>query len=196
MHQPWASLLVAGIKRWAFILISRFFEGKKSPYKTRRVGNSLSQPINVPAWTQLTFCKQNSHGLVPIPTVALVNFIHILLLSVFQNAPGTVATWIVCLSARSEGRTWYTTHRGRLWIAATVKQPDPKEIRENEEFYRRLYGGRCRIVYTSLLRIAPLPQFLPSWNGESGMGNWKWELHSDGVIEERILRLYSSDIAT
>lgn len=51
-------------------------------------------------------------------------------------------------------------------------------------------------MYTLLPGIAPLPQFLPSWNGESGMGNWKWELHSDRVIEGWILRLYSSDIAT
>ena len=50
----------------------------------------------------------------------------------------------------------------------------------------------CTLPFLELLH----PPFLPSWNGESGMGNWKWELHSDGVIEECILRLYGSDIAT
>ena len=47
----------------------------------------------------------------------------------------------------------------------------------------------CTLPFLELLH----PPFLPSWNGESGMGNWKWELHSDGVIEGW---LYSSDIAT
>ncbi|KAK3098710.1 hypothetical protein FSP39_022297 [Pinctada imbricata] len=34
-----------------------------------------------------------------------------------------------------EGRTWYTAHRGRLWIAATAKPPTPQEIHEQEQFY-------------------------------------------------------------
>uniref|UniRef100_A0A8C7ZVX1 Activating signal cointegrator 1 n=1 Tax=Oryzias sinensis TaxID=183150 RepID=A0A8C7ZVX1_9TELE len=37
-----------------------------------------------------------------------------------------------------EGRTWYTSHRGRLWIAAAAKKPTPQEIAEVEEMYRRL----------------------------------------------------------
>ncbi|NXP47382.1 TRIP4 protein, partial [Heliornis fulica] len=39
---------------------------------------------------------------------------------------------------RVEGRTWYTSHRGRLWIAATVKRPSPQEISELETTYRML----------------------------------------------------------
>ncbi|NXO04787.1 TRIP4 protein, partial [Rhinopomastus cyanomelas] len=39
---------------------------------------------------------------------------------------------------RVEGRTWYTSHRGRLWIAATAKQPSPQEIAELEATYRML----------------------------------------------------------
>lgn len=144
--------------------------------------------------------EQNSLSVNKIPTVALVNFIHILLLSVSNNTPGTVATWIVCLSARSEGRTWYTTHRGRLWIAATVKQPDPKEIRENEEFYRRLHGGRSHIVCTPpFLELLHSP-FLPSWNGESGpngklemgivlwWGYWRVVIYSSDVWSHTVLR--------
>merc|ERR1719481_1957679 len=34
-----------------------------------------------------------------------------------------------------EGRTWYTSHRGRLWIASTAKQPSEQEIAETEQFY-------------------------------------------------------------
>ncbi|KFP92097.1 Activating signal cointegrator 1, partial [Apaloderma vittatum] len=39
---------------------------------------------------------------------------------------------------RVEGRTWYTPHRGRLWIAATAKRPSPQEISELETTYKML----------------------------------------------------------
>uniref|UniRef100_A0A8D0B447 Activating signal cointegrator 1 n=1 Tax=Salvator merianae TaxID=96440 RepID=A0A8D0B447_SALMN len=42
---------------------------------------------------------------------------------------------------RVEGRTWYTSHRGRLWIAATAKRPTPQEIRELEATYKILLGN-------------------------------------------------------
>jgi len=38
-----------------------------------------------------------------------------------------------------EGRSWYTPHRGRLWIASTVKEADKDMIRYTEEQYRCLY---------------------------------------------------------
>ncbi|XP_053614310.1 activating signal cointegrator 1 isoform X2 [Plodia interpunctella] len=37
-----------------------------------------------------------------------------------------------------EGRTWYTSHRGRLWIASTAKPPDHDVIRAIENQYRVL----------------------------------------------------------
>lgn len=37
---------------------------------------------------------------------------------------------------RHEGRTWYTAHRGRLWIHAAAKSPSDDEIAELELFYR------------------------------------------------------------
>lgn len=40
---------------------------------------------------------------------------------------------------RVEGRTWYTSHRGRLWIAAAAKKPTPQEIAEVEAMYRSIY---------------------------------------------------------
>ncbi|XP_067327416.1 activating signal cointegrator 1 [Anolis sagrei] len=39
---------------------------------------------------------------------------------------------------RVEGRTWYTSHRGRLWIAATAKRPSQQEISELETTYKIL----------------------------------------------------------
>ncbi|XP_071794721.1 activating signal cointegrator 1-like [Asterias amurensis] len=35
-----------------------------------------------------------------------------------------------------EGRTWYSSHRGRLWISAASHQPTPEEISEVEKFHR------------------------------------------------------------
>lgn len=39
-----------------------------------------------------------------------------------------------------EGRSWYTGHRGRLWIASTSKPGSPDEIKELEQFYRTHYS--------------------------------------------------------
>ncbi|XP_006770900.1 PREDICTED: activating signal cointegrator 1 [Myotis davidii] len=41
---------------------------------------------------------------------------------------------------RVEGRSWYTPHRGRLWIAATAKRPSPQEVSELQTTYRFLRG--------------------------------------------------------
>ncbi|CAF0837268.1 unnamed protein product [Rotaria sordida] len=35
-----------------------------------------------------------------------------------------------------EGRSWYTSHRGRLWIHAAAKEPDQETILHMEEFYK------------------------------------------------------------
>ncbi|XP_016339469.1 activating signal cointegrator 1 [Sinocyclocheilus anshuiensis] len=40
---------------------------------------------------------------------------------------------------RVEGRTWYTSHRGRLWIAAAANRPTPQEIAEVEAMYHHIY---------------------------------------------------------
>lgn len=37
-----------------------------------------------------------------------------------------------------EGRTWYTAHRGRLWIAAALRVPTPHEIQNAEHMYEIL----------------------------------------------------------
>lgn len=42
-----------------------------------------------------------------------------------------------------EGRGWYTNHRGRLWIAATVRVPPDDEVKAVEQQYRDLYKGVC-----------------------------------------------------
>ncbi|ESO92590.1 hypothetical protein LOTGIDRAFT_162501 [Lottia gigantea] len=41
-----------------------------------------------------------------------------------------------------EGRTWYTAHRGVLWIAATSQTPDTKDISDVEKFYIYHYDDK------------------------------------------------------
>lgn len=53
------------------------------------------------------------------------------------------ASLLVAGIKRHEGRSWYSSHRGRLWIAATAKPADPNEIKAIENFYKRYYNGRA-----------------------------------------------------
>lgn len=43
------------------------------------------------------------------------------------------------ITFRHEGRTWYTAHRGRLWIHAAAQEPNSDVIAEMEIFYK----SRC-----------------------------------------------------
>lgn len=59
----------------------------------------------------------------------------------------------VCLF-RVEGRTWYTSHRGRLWIAAAAKKPTPQEIAEVEAMYRHIYNkGKVTVHSRSVNKV-------------------------------------------
>ncbi|ETN65739.1 activating signal cointegrator 1 [Anopheles darlingi] len=49
------------------------------------------------------------------------------------------ASLLVAGIKRHEGRTWYSSHRGRLWIASTAKPVSPEMVQELEDFYRRQY---------------------------------------------------------
>lgn len=61
-------------------------------------------------------------------------------LNIYANeSRGNVAVCVRLWVCRVEGRTWYTSHRGRLWIAAAAKTPTPQEIAEVEAMYRQVY---------------------------------------------------------
>merc|ERR1719270_737355 len=47
-----------------------------------------------------------------------------------------------------EGRTWYTQHRGRLWIHAGSKVPTPQDVQDLENFYR-VHTGDDNIQFPS-----------------------------------------------
>ncbi|CAH1108679.1 unnamed protein product [Psylliodes chrysocephalus] len=65
----------------------------------------------------------------------IVNTDHGLCLSMHQP----YASLLVAGVKKHEGRTWPTTHRGRLWIASAAKVPDDEEIEALETFYREYY---------------------------------------------------------
>ena len=48
------------------------------------------------------------------------------------------ASLLVAGIKRFEGRDWYTTHRGRLWIASTAKACPREEIDQLEQTYKIL----------------------------------------------------------
>lgn len=50
------------------------------------------------------------------------------------------ASMLVAGIKKHEGRSWYTSHRGRLWIAATSKPVDMDDIKRMEHFYRIHYN--------------------------------------------------------
>ncbi|KAA0202439.1 hypothetical protein HAZT_HAZT001402 [Hyalella azteca] len=46
------------------------------------------------------------------------------------------ASLLIAGIKKHEGRSWYSHHRGRLWIASTAKTPTMKDIESLESFYR------------------------------------------------------------
>lgn len=54
------------------------------------------------------------------------------------------ASFLVQGIKKHEGRTWYSAHRGRLWIASTVKAPTAQDIIALENEYRHYYKRDIR----------------------------------------------------
>ena len=63
------------------------------------------------------------------------------LLKKFWGVLSIVDLAYVCIVCSHEGRSWYSAHRGILWIASTAKPPQPSEIAAVEDFYRKYYSG-------------------------------------------------------
>lgn len=68
------------------------------------------------------------------------------------------ASLLVAGIKKHEGRPWYTSHRGRLWIASTAKPVDTDTIKQMEAFYKRYYNGKVAIRM-QMNAIALLSQF-------------------------------------
>ena len=58
------------------------------------------------------------------------------------------ASLLIAGIKKHEGRSWYTSHRGRLWIASTAKPVDPEEVKMMEKFYRAHYNGQYKKIPT------------------------------------------------
>ncbi len=56
------------------------------------------------------------------------------------------ASMLVLGIKKHEGRSWYSAHRGRLWIHAGSKKPDECDIKEMENFYRAFYSSMFEIL--------------------------------------------------
>lgn len=52
------------------------------------------------------------------------------------------ASLLVAGIKKHEGRPWYTSHRGRLWIASTAKPVDMDTVKIMEKFYKKHYNGK------------------------------------------------------
>ncbi|KAI9556441.1 hypothetical protein GHT06_016229 [Daphnia sinensis] len=89
------------------------------------------------------------------------------------------ASLLVAGIKKHEGRTWYSSHRGRLWIASTVKEPLPEEIKQLESFYKNHYGKNdlsfpqnypvgCLLGCVEVVDVLPQEEYRLQYpNGES-----------------------------
>lgn len=68
---------------------------------------------------------------------------------------------------KHEGRSWYSAHRGRLWIAATAKPVSLEEIKETESLYRDIpkltfpehYPVGCLLGCVNVEDVLPQEQY-------------------------------------
>lgn len=69
-----------------------------------------------------------------------------------------------------EGRTWYHSHRGRLWIASTSKVPTPQDITQLEQTYRIIlkdenltfpkhYPSGCLLGCVDVIDVLPQEEY-------------------------------------
>jgi len=66
------------------------------------------------------------------------------------------ASLLVAGIKRHEGRNWYTSHRGPLWIASTPRNVDANVIEEMENVYRHLRGDSVGLQFPTRYRTGAL----------------------------------------
>ncbi|KAM3926160.1 activating signal cointegrator 1 isoform 1-T1 [Leptodactylus fuscus] len=91
------------------------------------------------------------------------------------------ASLLVAGIKRVEGRSWYSAHRGRLWIAAAAKRPSPQEISDLEASYRVLlhkdihfpkdYPTGCLLGCVDIVDCLPQDQFKEQYSTLSQESN-------------------------
>ena len=87
----------------------------------------------------------------------------------------------VFLPFRLEGRSWYTAHRGRLWIASTAKNSDKETIQQVENNYRSFYPGKNNIFM--LLVITKFKENQKNLNVQVIKRAWQLiDLYTKGIV--------------
>lgn len=79
------------------------------------------------------------------------------------------ASFLVAGIKKHEGRNWYSSHRGRLWIHATSTSPTDAEIKHLKDFYQGLYENKfdfptnlptgCLVGYVDLKNVLPQEEY-------------------------------------
>eukprot|EP00913_Durusdinium_trenchii_P025317 g23767.t1 len=84
---------------------------------------------------------------------------------------------------RAEGRSWKSDHRGRLWIHATAKAPDPAEIQALEERYSFIYEAAGVPIPSLPSKSGGYPTSARDPNGDVGTERPKpsWRRKNDVV---------------
>ncbi|KAL3320696.1 Activating signal cointegrator 1 [Cichlidogyrus casuarinus] len=88
------------------------------------------------------------------------------------------ASLLVLGIKKHEGRSWYSAHRGPLWISAASKQPEQSEIEKVEQFYidrgfeksifPSSYPTSCILGSVNVIDVLPLTNYLEQFpEGES-----------------------------
>ncbi|XP_019857131.1 PREDICTED: activating signal cointegrator 1-like [Amphimedon queenslandica] len=88
-------------------------------------------------------------SVVPMPRLQDPNLMEMTDKGVCLSMHQPWASLLVCGIKRHEGRSWYTSHRGKLWIASTAKEPDPAVIKDLESFYKDYYEDSGEITFPS-----------------------------------------------
>jgi len=75
-----------------------------------------------------------------------------------------ISSWFrtetLCVLCSHEGRSWYSSHRGILWIASTAKPPQSSEVAAVEDFYRKFYSGLSRFDFIQFFLYSNLVLWL------------------------------------
>ena len=96
----------------------------------------------------------------------------------FQIIHARWASLLVRGIKQHEGRSWYSAHRGRLWIAATAKECEDSDVAELEAFYTSHHPGKihlptsypsaCLLGCVDVLDVLPQDEYRAAYpNGES-----------------------------
>ena len=131
------------------VLASGFYSSKGKPKKTGMVDPRVYSGIDLkflPTWavTSKPNLANSTQGSKPSSQVMRIQDKELQEMSDEGMCLSMHQPWaslLVMGIKKAEGRTWYTAHRGRLWIAAAAKAPTEEETAAIEGFYQQSYDG-------------------------------------------------------